>query len=406
MKTKHGLFFGFAVLALTAMVALAGCGDNGDPSSPPSGGATYTVNFDPGDGDGPAPPAQTAASGTSINLPGKGSMTAPSGKTFNGWRADGKNYEAGDSYTVTGYVTFIAQWSSGGGETAPNTPTGVTATAQSSSSISVSWSSVTGATSYDVYYASDPSSTKNFATNVSGTSYTHTGLQASTTYYYYIKAKNSAGESDYSSLSSSASATTSSSSGNEGGTSAPSTPANVRATAQSSTSIQISWNAVPGATSYKIYSPNDPGVNSGFVLIDTVTTTSYTDNHPLAGETWYYRVSAVNSAGESAQSASVYAKTPGSSGGTKPNAPTGLDAWATSSSAIRITWNAVTGATSYKIYRTTGPGGSKILDGTSTTASYTSTGWPSSTGSFFLVTAVNSAGESNDSDPVYATTWQ
>jgi hypothetical protein len=41
----------------------------------------------------------------------------------------------------------------GGSETGvPSVPTGVSATAQSSSSISVSWSSVSGATSYDVYY--------------------------------------------------------------------------------------------------------------------------------------------------------------------------------------------------------------------------------------------------------------
>jgi hypothetical protein len=38
MKTKHGLFFGFVVLVLTAMIALAACGDNGDPSSPSNGG--------------------------------------------------------------------------------------------------------------------------------------------------------------------------------------------------------------------------------------------------------------------------------------------------------------------------------------------------------------------------------
>jgi hypothetical protein len=109
------------------------------------------------------------------------------------------------TYTLTKTGT-----SSGGGETIPSAPSSVTATALSSSSISVTWTSVSGATSYDVYYEIGSSDTKNFAANVTGTSYTHTGLQANTTYYYYIKAKNNAGSSGYSEYSTNANATTSS----------------------------------------------------------------------------------------------------------------------------------------------------------------------------------------------------
>jgi hypothetical protein len=99
--------------------------------------------------------------------------------------------------------------------TVPSAPTGVTATALSSSSISVSWSAVSGATSYDVYYENYYSVAKNFAGNTTSTSYTHTGLDADTTYWYYIKAKNSAGDSEYSS---SDGATTNSSGGGGGDT--------------------------------------------------------------------------------------------------------------------------------------------------------------------------------------------
>jgi uncharacterized repeat protein (TIGR02543 family) len=38
-------------------------------------------------------------------------MTAPAGKTFDGWRADdGQTYAADANYTVTATVTFTAQW--------------------------------------------------------------------------------------------------------------------------------------------------------------------------------------------------------------------------------------------------------------------------------------------------------
>jgi fibronectin type 3 domain-containing protein len=98
------------------------------------------------------------------------------------------------------YASATTNSGGGGGGTAPSAPTGVSATAQSSNSISVSWSSVSGATGYRVYYAIGSSgASKTLANTVTGTSYTHTGLSASTTYYYYIIAVNSAGESAYSS---------------------------------------------------------------------------------------------------------------------------------------------------------------------------------------------------------------
>ncbi|MDR2617425.1 MAG: fibronectin type III domain-containing protein [Treponema sp.] len=87
-----------------------------------------------------------------------------------------------------------------GGTSAPSAPTNVKAEAFSSSSISVSWKAVSGATSYNVYYGIGSSTTKELAGTVMlpETSYTHTGLLANTTYRYYITAVNSAGESGYS----------------------------------------------------------------------------------------------------------------------------------------------------------------------------------------------------------------
>jgi fibronectin type 3 domain-containing protein len=72
---------------------------------------------------------------------------------------------------------------SGGTRAIPSVPAGVTATAQSANSISVSWNPVSGAASYKVYYEIGMSSAKNPAGTATDTSYTHTGLDDGTTYF-------------------------------------------------------------------------------------------------------------------------------------------------------------------------------------------------------------------------------
>jgi hypothetical protein len=77
--------------------------------------------------------------------------------------------------------------SGGGGGTVPGAPGGLTGTSTSSSA-SLSWSAVSGATGYNVYR----NGTK--VGSPSGTSYTDAGLTASTAYSYQVSASNSAGE--------------------------------------------------------------------------------------------------------------------------------------------------------------------------------------------------------------------
>ncbi|MFE1879609.1 chitinase [Streptomyces diastatochromogenes] len=80
----------------------------------------------------------------------------------------------------------------GGGDPAPTVPaapTGLSVSGTTSSSVSLSWSAVSGATGYNVYR----NGTK--VTAVTGTSATVTGLSASTSYSFQVTATNSAGES-------------------------------------------------------------------------------------------------------------------------------------------------------------------------------------------------------------------
>ncbi|KQX47704.1 MULTISPECIES: glycoside hydrolase family 18 protein [unclassified Streptomyces] len=81
-----------------------------------------------------------------------------------------------------------------------------------------------------------------------------------------------------------------------------------------------------------------------------------------------------------------------------PAVPTGLAAGSPTSTTVPLTWTAVSGATSYNVYR----GATKVQTVTGTSA--TATGLTASTAYTFQVSAVNAAGESAKSAAVSATT--
>jgi cellulose 1,4-beta-cellobiosidase len=272
---------------------------------------------------------------------GNNSSSNNSGNNNNGGNNDNGNDNGGNNGNNSGNNNGNS------GTSVPSAPTGVSATAQSSTSISVSWSAASGATSYEVYYEIGNSDTKNLAGTVSGTTYTHTGLQASTKYWYYIKAKNSAGESGYSS---SGSATTSSSSsggnsdnGGGGGTTVtkPNAPTGVTVSNEGSLlipDIVIRWDKVSDATSYKVYRATSASGNYQ-PLGSSTTYNSAVDSNPLSG-TSYYKVKAVNSGGESEYS--NYASLSYDPSATEPGTPT--ISGSTSGNNITLKWSFPTGA--------------------------------------------------------------
>jgi len=88
---------------------------------------------------------------------------------------------------------------------------------------------------------------------------------------------------------------------------------------------------------------------------------------------------------------------------TTPAAPTGLTA-TVGNAQVRLKWNASTGATSYNIRRSTISGGPYSLVASNvTTASFTDTGLANGTTVFYVVSAVNTSGESANSSQVSAT---
>lgn len=285
----------------------------------------------------------------------------------------------------------------GGGGTSGSSgdeiPTGVIATA-GNGTVTISWNTVISATSYNIYWSVTSGVTRTSGIKITSAArpYTHISLTNGTTYYYVVTSVNSDGES---SESSQVTATP-----NVTGT-IPSAPTGATATAGNGT-VTINWNTVTNATSYNIYWSITSGVTKTNGLKITSAARPYTHTGLTNGIPYYYVVTAVNSIGESSASSQATA-TPNITG-TIPSAPTGATATA-GNGTITINWNSVTSATSYNIYWSTTSGVAKTSGTKITNASrpYTHTSLTNGTPYYYVVTAVNSIGESSESSQVTAT---
>jgi len=182
-----------------------------------------------------------------------------------------------------------------------------------------------------------------------------------------------------------------------GGVTIPSPPGSLQATAGNA-QVSLSWNASSGATTYYVKRSTTSG--GPYTQVNAPTTTSYTDTGLTNGTKYFYVVSAYNSAGESANSAEVSA-TP-TAPVNIPSAPAGLQATA-GNAQISLTWNASSGATSYHVKRSTAGGGPYSQISAPTTTNYTDTNLTNSTTYYYVVSALNSAGESANSSQASAT---
>src|SRR5437588_11558461 len=114
--------------------------------------------------------------------------------------------------------------------------------------------------------------------------------------------------------------------------------------------LTLSWNSLPGATAYNVKRSTTSG--SYYVTLTTVTGTNFTNTGLVNGTTYYYVVTAVGSGGPSSNSAELAAAPFG-----PPPAPTGLVAGPDSYVGVSLSWNAVSGATSYNVKRSNTSGG-------------------------------------------------
>jgi len=186
------------------------------------------------------------------------------------------------------------------GSTAPQAPSGLSATALSSTSIRFSWQdNSSNETGFKVYRWNGSSWQQIATAGANTTSYTDSGLQPATTFYYTVCATNSAGSACASNY---VSATTLS------GSTAPQAPSNLSATALSSSSIRFSWqDNSTNETGFRIYRWN----GSSWQQITSVgaNVTSYTNSGLASATTYYYTVCAANNAGSACASTYTSATT-------------------------------------------------------------------------------------------------
>lgn len=261
--------------------------------------------------------------------------------------------------------------------------------ATANTQITPTWAAVSGATSYNVYY-----STASGVTTTNGTKVANatsgapiTGLTNGTTYYVAATAVNAVGES---ALSAEVSATPA--------VAAPTGVTVISGNAQAT----VSWSAAAGATSYNVYYGTVAGITKANQSKVIGATSGSAITGLANGTKYYFVVTAVNASSESVVSAEV---------NTTPvapppplAAPVGVTV-ASGNAQATLTWQAVTGATSYNVYYRTTPGvtaanGTKI---TNTSSGTPLTGLTNGTTYYFVVVTVNGGGEGAISHEVGAT---
>ena len=236
-------------------------------------------------------------------------------------------------------------------------PTGLTASAITSSSATVSWSAVSAATSYAVDYKLNASSTWiSFSTAQTGTSANLSGLTASTLYDWRVSATCPSG--------------TTTATAAQFTTAAPAVcnaPTGLASSAISSNSATINWTAVSGAVSYAVdYKTNASGTWISFSTAQTAISANLTG---LVASTLYdWRVTTNCAAGSSTATAAQFTTTAASTCATafEPNetqaTAAAISSGITNSAAISTTtdidyFKITTTATSNIVYSLVGPSG-------------------------------------------------
>jgi fibronectin type 3 domain-containing protein len=176
-------------------------------------------------------------------------------------------------------------------------------------------------------------------------------------------------------------------------------PTGLVATAGDS-SVLVSWNAVSGATGYRVL--RGTSSTGPYVQVADQVGRSYTDSGVVNGTTYYYVVRAYDSTQESPNSVEV-AATPAPPPPPPPLEPPGGLSATGGDASVALSWNAVTGAVGYRVLRSTSPSGGAVQVADVTARTFTDNGVTNGTTYYYVVRAYDATRVSEDSAQISVT---
>jgi fibronectin type 3 domain-containing protein len=265
-----------------------------------------------------ATPAGSATSYSNYNL-------SPATTYYFGLQATDKNHNMSYMSAIVPVTTPAL----------PVPPATVTATANSTTKVTVTWSQSTGGLSiahYIVYRGTSAASLVQIAMTPN-TKYTDMSVTGSTTYYYAVAAADSGNPPSQSGMSEPVSVTT---------PSGPSVPASLTATPISCTKVTLAWSAAtagggPPIGNYHVYKGTTA---SNLAQVAVTPNTTYTDSTDSAQTTYYYAVQSSDT-GTPPDLSAISPAVPVTTYG-YPSVPANLTATPESSSKITLAWFAST----------------------------------------------------------------
>jgi hypothetical protein len=389
---------------------------NGSGNSAYSAVASATTPVVPT--NNPTPPSNvtaTAISSSQINLAWTDAATSESGYVIERWSGAywtqiaslPTNYT---SYSNTGltagtiYYYRVAATSSSGGlfygpqvsattqsalPSLPSAPSGLTTAVVSSSQINLTWvDTSTNETGFNVERATATAGpwTTIATTGSNVVAYSSTGLASSTTYYFRVRSFNTAGSSAYTPVVTATTQTTAT---------LPAAPTGLSATGISTSQINLTWT--DNSTNEQGFSIERGSSASGpWSVLGTTAQSSYSNTGLTASTTYYYRVRAYNTAGNSAYTGTASAATFVATGDTTdPSMPGSVVVTSPTCGGIKIAWSSSqdlggSGLKGYNVYRKTVT--TPLTQIISPSTSFVDTGLPSATYYYYTVAAVDNAG--------------
>ena len=289
-----------------------------------------------------------------------------------------KLYAFQKTATSKKYLTYALGTSTA--KTIVPVPQNLKTSVATANSITISWTGLNNVYGYEVYASTSKNGAYTLVGAVAGNSFTHLNLNAGTTYYYKLRAYAQLGVGnsvygDYS-VTVSRKQTVPKVSG-------------IKIANSSADSLKLSWNGVADASGYEIYQATKKNgkykkvatIGKGSTVTRTVKKLSY-------NKTYYFKIRAyrtVNSTKKySAYSAIIGKKVIL----TKPV----LTVKAKSKTAMSLSWEKVSGAKQYEIYRATSKKGTYKKIATTKSLKYTNTKLKKNKAYFYKIKAVQKIG--------------